>query len=202
MPLFWDSVSPHFGPRPHRTQVCNYGAGGPDAGGRGDGGMTLNEYRSSYSIWAVIGSPLIISADLRHLQTDHPECLSMLLNKMLLAISQDPLSRPGNLVYQTTNATDKAPGATATTNIVEQIWTKDLSRSRRALLFFNRGETSRTMSLSWAQAGLDTRSYFAIDVWGERPQSLLSPFTNISVLISPHAVAVLLLEPAHLLNLK
>lgn len=30
------------------SQVCNYGRGGANAGGRGDGGMTLQEYRSSY----------------------------------------------------------------------------------------------------------------------------------------------------------
>ena len=49
-------------------QVCNYGRGGANAGGRHDGGMTLEEYRSSYSLWAVLASPIIISADLRTLE--------------------------------------------------------------------------------------------------------------------------------------
>ena len=40
-------------------QVCNYGKGGTNAGGRNDTGMTLEEYRASYSIWAVLASPII-----------------------------------------------------------------------------------------------------------------------------------------------
>ena len=74
-------------------QVCNYGKGGTNAGGRGDGGMTLEEYRASYSIWAVFASPIIISADLRTLAQEHPACLAMLKNEELLAISQDSLAR-------------------------------------------------------------------------------------------------------------
>ena len=45
-------------------QVCNFGQGGAAAGGRGDHGMTLEEYRAEYSIWAVFASPMIISANL------------------------------------------------------------------------------------------------------------------------------------------
>eukprot|EP00041_Stephanoeca_diplocostata_P012988 m.221034 g.221034 ORF g.221034 m.221034 type:complete len:207 (+) comp19178_c0_seq10:238-858(+) len=99
-------------------QVCNYGRGGPNAGGRGDGGMTLEEYRSSYSIWAVLASPMILSADLRTLEHDHPACLQMLKNADLIAISQDPLGAPGVLVYQDTN--ESASEGNKTTNIVSQ----------------------------------------------------------------------------------
>lgn len=53
--------------------------------------MTLEEYRAAYSIWAVFASPIIISADVRTLAREHPDCLAMLKNKELIAISQDPL---------------------------------------------------------------------------------------------------------------
>jgi hypothetical protein len=107
-------------------QVCNYGEGGKDAGGRGDGGMTLEEYRASLSIWAVLASPIIISADLRTLRQRHPECLDMLRGSAeVLAISQDKLGRPGRLVHQATNASDPHEPPTTTT-IVSQVWVRDL----------------------------------------------------------------------------
>ena len=107
-------------------QVCNYGEGGKDAGGRGDGGMTLEEYRASLSIWAVLASPIIISADLRTLRQRHPKCLDMLRGSAdVLAISQDKLGRPGRLVHQATNASDPQEPPTTTT-IVSQVWVRDL----------------------------------------------------------------------------
>ena len=50
------------------------------------GGMTLAEYRSHYSIWAILASPLILGADLITLKEQHPDCLQLLLNEEILQV--------------------------------------------------------------------------------------------------------------------
>eukprot|EP00038_Savillea_parva_P010865 m.193374 g.193374 ORF g.193374 m.193374 type:complete len:481 (-) comp18907_c0_seq1:27-1469(-) len=167
--------------------VCNFGQGGGDAGGRGDGGMTLDEYRASYSIWAVLASPIIISADLRTLATDHPDCLAMLLNNDVLAISQDPLGRPGWLVKQTTNATDPSPTAARTTNIVTQVFARVLEHGARAVVLFNRAETTMDMHVTWSDVGLPDNGRFTVhNVWtGESAPNVASGYRGT---VPPHSV--------------
>ena len=52
------------------------------------GGMTLAEYRAHYSVWAILASPLIISADLRTIKEQHPDCLALMLNPEIVAVRQ------------------------------------------------------------------------------------------------------------------
>jgi hypothetical protein len=67
-------------------QLCTYGEGlTPHT----KGGMTLTEYRSHYSVWAILASPLILSADLRTIKTAHPACLQLMMNEEIIAINQD-----------------------------------------------------------------------------------------------------------------
>jgi hypothetical protein len=81
----------------------------------------------SYSIWATFASPMIISADLRTLKSEHPTCLEMLLNKELVAVSQDPLGKAGKMVRQRTNSSDPTDGSAARcTNIVDQLFVREL----------------------------------------------------------------------------
>ena len=83
-------------------QLCTYGKG---ATPHSANGMTLPEYRSHYSVWAVLASPLIISADIRTLKEQHPECLELMLNAEIVAVNQDPAGLPPRLVSQKTNRT-------------------------------------------------------------------------------------------------
>lgn len=169
--------------------VCNYGEGGADAGGRGDGGMTLGEYRASYSIWAVLASPMIISADLRTLATKHSDCLAMLLNREVLAISQDPLGQAGSLVTQTSNASDPSPAAARTTNIVTQVFYRRLHDDSCAIVLFNRAETTRSINITWAEIGLPDGAHNVRDVWAHEDKG---PTTGgIGAEVPPHEVVML-----------
>ena len=62
-----------------------------------------------------------VSADVRTLAEDHPDCLAMLKNLELIAIAQDKLGKAGRLVRQRTNSSDPSPEAARVTNIVEQV---------------------------------------------------------------------------------
>lgn len=98
----------------------------------------------------------------------------MLKNKELVAINQDPLGKPGRLIQQTTNSTD---GTVAITNIVEQVFSREINATfssagfgagagagaarsgstvseARAVVLFNRGEVARNMTVTWTDLGL------------------------------------------------
>lgn len=105
-------------------QVCNFG--------HLNGGMTMTEYRSHFSIWVMFASPLILSCDVRDIATKHPDCLDMIRNKEVLAVNQDPLGSAGRLVHQV---------GTTTANISQQVFTRPLHDGSHAVLFFNRATT-------------------------------------------------------------
>ncbi len=67
-----------------------------------NGGQTQAEYRSQFSTWAILASPLILGNDPRSMDAD---CLEVILNTEVIAINQDPLVVRGGLVYQWPDAT-------------------------------------------------------------------------------------------------
>ena len=178
-------------------QVCNYGKGGTNAGGRDDGGMTLAEYQASYSIWAVLASPIIISADLRTLATEHPDCLAMLKNKELLAISQDKLGVAGRLVRQLTNATDPSPDAVRSTNIIEQVFSRPLDGKAVAAVLFNRAEATRTIMITWVELGLPAGEYAVRDIWASSSsgKEVGSSASGYSASVPAHSAMMIKITP-------
>lgn len=65
----------------------------------GHGGMTDEEYKAHFALWAALKSPLLIGADIRHLS---PEALTILNNPAIIAINQDPLGRPATRIFRNT----------------------------------------------------------------------------------------------------
>ncbi|KZV14670.1 hypothetical protein F511_40699 [Dorcoceras hygrometricum] len=68
----------------------------PDMLEVGNGGMTYEEYRAHFSIWALMKSPLLIGCDVRNITTEAFEILS---NEEVIAVNQDPLGVQGRKVY-------------------------------------------------------------------------------------------------------
>ena len=66
----------------------------PDMMTIGQGGQTLEEYRTQFALWAIMGAPLISGADIRRLTADH---LAILTNPHLLAVDRDPACVQGSL---------------------------------------------------------------------------------------------------------
>lgn len=65
-------------------------------GNVGLGGCTSEEYFQHFALWAFLGSPLIIGADLRNISAEDKETL---LNKGLIAINQDKECRPPFVLF-------------------------------------------------------------------------------------------------------
>jgi len=58
----------------------------------GNGGMTFDEYKAHFSLWAMLAAPLIAGNDLRNMSKD---TISILTNPEVIAVDQDPLGRQG-----------------------------------------------------------------------------------------------------------
>lgn len=63
----------------------------------GDFGTTYDQWKAQMSLWAIFAAPLIMSVDLRHINSD---AAKILLNKNVIAINQDPLGKQGRRVYK------------------------------------------------------------------------------------------------------
>lgn len=59
--------------------------------------QTYEEYSAQFSTWAILASPLILGNDIRSMTDD---CKSIILNKEVIAVNQDPLGIRGRLAIQ------------------------------------------------------------------------------------------------------
>ena len=70
----------------------------PDMLEVGNGGMTDVEYRSHFSLWAILAAPLIAGNDLRNMR---PEIHDILTNKEVIAVDQDAMGRRASVWQRT-----------------------------------------------------------------------------------------------------
>jgi len=64
----------------------------PDMLEIGNGGMTYDEYKSQFSLWAMMAAPLIAGNDLRKMD---PDTISILTAHEVIAVDQDRLGKQG-----------------------------------------------------------------------------------------------------------
>ena len=184
---------PGFWADAQQLEVCNFGEGNEYAPPGVSLGMTLPEYRAHYSIWAMFASPMVLSANLETIATRFPECLEMVKNQELIAIAMDSGGQPGLLVHQQTNLSSVEPAtAIRTSNIVEQIWVRNVTDSQPGVVvcLFNRGELTRNMSLSWEQMWLSVNppQRDVRDVWNAVDTQSTG---GVSATVQPHSIVLL-----------
>jgi alpha-galactosidase len=107
----------------------------PDMLEVGNGGMTKEEYRAHFSMWALFSAPLLAGNDISNMTADTKE---ILLNKEVIAIDQDPLGRQGRRVKKTGD---------------QEIWSKQLEDGSRAVVLLNRGSAPTKIAVSWTDIG-------------------------------------------------
>jgi alpha-galactosidase len=121
----------------------------------GNGGMTDTEYRSHFSLWAVMAAPLLIGTDLRRAT---PQTMNILLNRDVIAVDQDPLGRQG---VQIANVGG------------HHVFAKPLAGGDVAVALFNETDRAAVLSTAAIAAGLpaSTRGYTVTDLWSKRVTS-------------------------------
>jgi alpha-galactosidase len=131
----------------------------------GNGGMTPDEYRTQLNLWALIAAPMMLGNDVRIMTRD---TLAMLSNREVAAIDQDPLARPGKRIAQYGQV---------------EVWARPLADGAMAVGFFNRGNDSAPVGVSWEQLGIEGPRKVR-DVW--RHQDAGSANGRYVVFISGH----------------
>ena len=64
----------------------------------GNAGITVEEYRAHFSLWAILAAPLIAGNDLRNMK---PEIREILTNKEVIAVDQDLSESRGCVLNET-----------------------------------------------------------------------------------------------------
>ncbi|SEO94238.1 alpha-galactosidase [Luteibacter sp. UNC138MFCol5.1] len=107
----------------------------PDMLEIGNGGMTMDEYRTQMSLWSLLPAPLLAGNDLRGMDA---ETKAILLNREVIAIDQDPAALPARRLE--------------TQGDVE-VLVRDMSDGSRVVGFFNRGEAPARVTFPWSRLG-------------------------------------------------
>ncbi|SDN61428.1 glycoside hydrolase family 27 protein [Allokutzneria albata] len=142
----------------------------PDMLEVGNGGMTPTEYRSHFSLWAVMAAPLLIGSDLRKVSAEN---FQTLLNTDVIAVNQDRKGVQGKQV--------KASGGL-------YVIVKPLADGDAAVALFNENTDTRTIGTTAAEIGLGgAQRYQLRDLWSKRTTTSTGA---ISAEVPGHATVV------------
>ncbi len=110
----------------------------------GNGGLTLTEEQSQFSLWAEMASPLLLSTDLNALT---PAEQAIVSNRDIIAVDQDALGQQGKIV-------DRGKDW--------DVLSRPLSNGDYAVALFNKADTAQTITTSAAAAGMPSAKSYAL----------------------------------------
>ena len=139
-------------------------------------GMTYEEDKAHFTMWAMMHSPLLLGNDLTKLSD---ETLKIITNKDIIALNQS------NYVYQARRMVDYGD---------LEVWGKPLIDSMSgevAVALLNRSEKAQPVKFALEQVGLDSSAGYTIkDLWSKEE---FKTSTNKEIVreVPPHGVVVL-----------
>lgn len=148
----------------------------PDMLEVGNGGMTTEEYRSHFSIWALVKAPLLIGCDLRSVDK---ATLGLLNNKEVIAVNQDKLGVQGKKVKKNGDL---------------EVWAGPLTGKRVAVVLWNRGSSQASITANWCDVGLTSNAIVKVrDLWVH--STVKSVRGLLTATIDSHACKMYVLTP-------
>ncbi|KAL8241263.1 hypothetical protein R6Q59_014618 [Mikania micrantha] len=148
----------------------------PDMLEVGNGGMTTEEYRSHFSIWALAKAPLLVGCDVRSMSKETYEILS---NKEVIAVNQDSLGVQGKKVNKNGDL---------------EVWAGPLAHNKVAVILWNRGSSTSQITAYWSNIGLNSTTVVkARDLWAHRTHIYVKG--RISATVGSHACKMYVLTP-------
>jgi alpha-galactosidase len=145
----------------------------PDMMEVGNGGMSSDEYKTHFSLWAMLAAPLIAGNDVRNLSDDTK---AILLNKDVIAIDQDSMGVEGNRIAK---------------NGDQEVWARPLAKGAYAIALFNRGTDPANISVKWSDVKLSGKLKVR-DLWAHSDLGKVANGYNAQV--PPHGVAMIRVE--------
>ena len=145
----WPSMLANLDQSGQHATVARPGAwNDPDMLEVGNGGMTDDEYRAHFSLWAILAAPLMAGNDLRSMSE---ATKTILFNPEVIAVDQDSLGAQGILIWE------PQPEM--------QVWAKPLRDGSRAVAMLNRSNAPTKATLYFWRAGLRADSATVRDLW-------------------------------------
>jgi alpha-galactosidase len=138
-------------------------------------GLTVEEARAQFSLWAILAAPLMVSCDLSSIP---PAIREIFTNKEIIAIDQDAMGRQGKRI---SGAGD------------HEVWVRELKDGSWAVVLFNRGLQAATIRFSATEAGLEgTGVWRARDLWRGMPLAAVEG--RYAMKVPSHGVAMILIS--------
>ncbi|MFN8580833.1 MAG: glycoside hydrolase family 27 protein [Gemmatimonadaceae bacterium] len=150
----------------------------------GNGGMTPDEYRAHFAMWAMMASPLMAGNDLRSMSADTREILT---NPEVIAIDQDRLGIGGHPII------DRGYGM--------QVWLKPLADGSKAVALLNLRSDSVDAYVRWKDIGIANGPARVRDLWKRQDLGVHTDdgrdfATRFSAKVPPHGVVLLRISPS------
>ena len=115
-------------------------------------GMSTDEDKAHFGMWAILAAPLIAGNDIRKMSATTK---AIMLNPDVIAVDQDPLGKQGTRV------------ATPGTNL--EVWSKVMSGTNvRAVALFNRSGSAASMTAKWSDIGLPAGAATVRDLYAQK----------------------------------
>ena len=115
-------------------------------------GMSADEDKAHFGMWAILAAPLITGNDIRSMNA---ATKAILTNADVIAVDQDPLGKQGTRV------------ATSGSNL--EVWSKVMSGTNvRAVALFNRSGSAASMTAKWSDIGLPAGAATVRDLYAQK----------------------------------
>ena len=137
--------------------------------------LTPNEQYTHVSLWAMVGSPLLIGCDLTQLDAF---TRNILANDMVIAISQDRLGKTARRIRHVDG---------------ESVWVRPLSDGATAVALVNRYPLAREIRVSFVELGLGNGEHWVKDAWRQQCEGKHSGYYVATV--PPHATKLVRIRP-------
>jgi alpha-galactosidase len=155
----------------------------PDMLEVGNGGMTYEESKAHFSLWAVMAAPLMAGNDLRAMSE---ETKSILLNGEVIAVDQDPLGAQGRIII------DRGYGG--------QVWLKPMADGSKVVAMLNYAARELDLYVRWSQIGIPAGPAEVRDLWAHADLGVHVDTgghykERFSAKVPPHGVALFRIRP-------
>ena len=123
----------------------------PDMLEVGNGGMTTEEDRAHFSMWAMFAAPLLVGTDVANMSADTK---SILLNHAVIAVDQDPLGHAATRVKKDGDI---------------EVWSRPLANGNRAVALLNRSSKPISIGVAWTDIGYPASLRATVrDLWSDK----------------------------------
>jgi alpha-galactosidase len=148
----------------------------PDMLEVGNGGMTTEEYRAHFSMWAMLAAPLLVGNDVANMSS---ETKSILLNRAVIAVDQDPLGQSGRRLKKDGDI---------------EVWSRQLADGSRAVVLFNRSAKPQSIGVGWTDIGYPSSLRATVhDLWSDK--EVKDQTDHFAAQVPSHGVVMVTINP-------